>query len=512
MAIEWLSFPVLVLCGGIILEIAQLRLRLPRLLLWFIRPWTLWAGMNLIFRWQWDHRFNNPVTFPFYGNPWVKNESWSEAIARFADHGTFGIWFLVLLLVSALACYAARKCADAQPRRWLLAALLVLGFLLPVVFTLVPHGVDNIYENTQGPLAPWFEAGGTMLFCMPFAKTSELYLRDFENIQPRLKISVHGISHPPLASLSLRWIGFLTGAKGLWGTLTTDRLRYAIALTLFSSLGILAVYALAMALFSDRRSALIAAALWMAKPAALSHNTFAQDGVYTVFFVLALVLTWHVVTAERPRWIINLALGFCFAIITQLTFSWCIVTSIFAVFAVIEGRRRNWPRRDWALRLGLPLVVMTAVSAAFCLYYGFDYFEIYQTASEFVDGFYEFENGYQWFMALFGGQLAILLMMGTLVGSWFVVEILPRWLKTKLNSASRFGLSVLGIYFIPLLLGPACLKMETDRCWSWVTAIPLVFVAHALASRVDASRLVPLIIATNLAQYLAMRLFVSILS
>ena len=115
-------------------------------------------------------------------------------------------------------------------------------------------------------------------------------------------------------------------------------------------------------------------------------------------------------------------------------------------------------------------------------------------------------------MALLGGQLAILLMLGALVASLFCLRVLPEWWRTRGQPVSTHGLLVLGLYLVPIVIGPACLKMETERCWSWVTAVALAGVAAHLAGRPDARRLLILIAATNLAAYYGMRLFVLVLS
>ena len=47
-------------------------------------------------------------------------------------------------------------------------------------------------------------------------------------------------------------------------------------------------------------------------------------------------------------------------------------------------------------------------------------------------------------------------------------------------------LTVLGVYLIPIVFGPNCLKMETARCWGWITSVPLAFAANTLLQRPQA--------------------------
>ena len=83
-----------------------------------------------------------------------------------------------------------------------------------------------------------------MLYTVPFVKDSDDYLRRFREIQPQLRSTIHGLSHPPGASLSLYWIGNALGARGLDIRQPETRLRYTLGLTLFglAMIGSVSVY------------------------------------------------------------------------------------------------------------------------------------------------------------------------------------------------------------------------------------------------------------------------------
>lgn len=524
MELTWFQFPVLLLAAGLLFEVGlALRRcgspaavdRLP-LLRWLVRPWTCWAALNLLFRARHEDGFNNHRTFPFFANMWRERETWMEAGERLAACEGLGGWVALALCGSALAGLLAYWCAtlpQLAAHRAALAALVGMAALLPALMALVPAGPRRALDHPDGPLSPWFETGGTMLHAMPFVKSTDHFLRNFEAIQPRLEISIHGLSHPPLATLTLDWLGQLTGARGERDSVRQDRLRYALALTLFSALGVLAAYLFGAWWTADRRAGLITAVLWMAKPAALAHNTFAQDGVYTVFFIAGLALSWRVTTRPARSWGLAVGLGVVFALTTQLSYSWCILTSLFAAFALWHGIRTRWSRLDWLVRLLAPLVVLAALLGLFLRAYRLDYLAIYFTSSFYVASFYTFANAYQWIMALVGGQLAILVMLGAITASWFVARVLPGWWRERTRSpAAAFALIVLGVYLIPILVGPACLKMETERCWSWITVLPLAGVAQAVAARADAPRVLVWLLAAGLLPYLGARLFICFLS
>lgn len=516
-SVKPLDFPVLLFLAGMAFEFIRYiasperkQSQAFRLATYFMRPWTFWALFNFIFRLRIDDAFNRPETFPFFANPWVVNETWRAAFHRL-NTPEFWLWSAALLVsAAATAALVRRFWAPGFSRVAGVTILLGLGILLPLNFAAIPGGVTRAVTERDAMLRPWFITGGTMLHCMPFVKSTTHYLSNYELIQPRLVISMHGLTHPPFASLSLHWLGRLTGAGGERLTVESDRWHYAMALTCFNALAVLAMVFLGTALFGDARIGWLSGLFWLIKPAALAHNTFAQDGVYSVFFILALALGWQVITLKRPPRLRILLLGGVFFVLSQLTFSWCIMTSIFAAFAAFRGKVERWTLRSWMERLIAPLAVFAVLLFGFCAYYKLDYLAVYKTASDYVNRFYAFQHAYHWIMALIGGQLSIILMLGSVVGSFFLVRILPLWRRTD-DPAVQYALTALVFYLIPVLFGPTCLKMETDRCWAWMTAIPLAFVAREVAKQ-ETPRLALVFVALNLFQYYLMRLCICVLS
>jgi hypothetical protein len=512
------DFPVIMLATGLAFEIVRAVLLRRRfrgeplgVATWFVRPWTLWAAFNLVFRLRWSDGFNNRHTFPFFAYPWDRKETWSGALHRLLEEPSFAVWSMAALAGGLLTMtFASRMWKGRGNRALTHIALYGLGVALPLLYAAVPCGIERAMTDEHGFLAPWFRTGGTMLHCMPYVRGVDHYIRNFEAIQPNLEISMHGLSHPPLASLSLHWLGQMTGAEGLRTSVESDRVFYAFALTGFNALAIPAMYVFGRAVFADPRVGLMGALLWLVKPAALAHNTFAQDGVYTVFFILTLTQIWRTGTAARVGPFAGLWLGATFLVLSQLTFSWCIAATIFALFAALRGASERWPAREWFWRVIWPLSVFGVLFVAFCAHFGLDYLHVYRTAAAYVNKFYKYENAYQWTMALIGGQLALLLMLGSVVASMFCARVLPAWRATR-SPAVQFALVSIGVYLVPIVIGPNCLKMETERCWSWITALPLAFVAREL-SAARGPGLALAVVGLNLAQYYVMRLFICILS
>ena len=515
-----LAIPLLVFAATLMAEIA--RLALPRIreslatpvamATAFTRPWLAWSVINAAYLMS-EATFNTPSTFPFFANPWQPERSWQVFLRELAASPAFWFWSASAWGLGAgivgLGRWSLFKASQTAVRPALAAAAL-LAVASPLVFACVPLGAQDPLQDKGSLLTPWFKSGGTMLYAMPLVKSTTHYLENFEAVQPRLRISIHGASHPPAASLSLYWLGRLAGARE---DIARDKLRYAIALTCFNALAVFAMFILARAVSGDARTGLLAALLWMAKPAALAHNTFAQDGVYTVFFILALWLAWKTVTDAKATRTVMISLGAALYALTMLTFSWCIVAAAFAVFLLAESWRRKRPARDTMVRLCAPLALAGLFLATTCAAFGFNYFRIYFEASSFVLGWYRFDTPGLWVLALAGGQVEWLVMLGAVVASVFVFQIVPAWLKRPIGAPELYGTIVMAMYVLPLLLGPDPLKMETSRCWSWVAALPIAAVAHYLLHGTrEPKAWVTAALALSLFQYYVMRVAMCFLS
>lgn len=452
----------------------------PVFLAWALRPWTAWAFFNLFYRWHWAAGFNNRRTFPFYANPWMPEETWGEALRRIA-HAPGLPWglaaaVLLLALLLLLAWFLRRNPARPGPA---LAALVLLAAGLHLSLAGLPNGSRGDPDRRGTLVSGWDHIHSTMLHAMPLVQSSGDYYRRFLEIQPRLRQTIHGLSHPPAASLSLYWLGHLCGAKGQEIDRPETRLRYAVGLTVFGALNALVLFGLGRAMF-DARVGFLAATLWATAPAVAAYATFAQDSVYAVFFNLALWLGWQTATAARRAAVWAVLLGLDFFALTQLSYSWCLATTIFALFALAAGRRQRWHVQDWFVRLILPLAVMTGLTSALLAWFRLDYWTMYRQASLYVNQWYPFTGPYQWLMALAGGQLDLWLLLGSVTCAAFLVSLAALRRPDFAAPRGTYLAIVLGVFALPLLFGPNCLKMETARCWIWVASLPLAFAARRL--------------------------------
>ncbi len=450
---------------------------------WAIRPWTLWALFNLIFRWRWDHGFNNRLTFPFYANPWPPDHGFAEAITRLLHSPTWILWMgLSIFLTLAIVSLLTWTLRSSKPSRlWLsLPGLYVLAVALHLSLACMPHGAWTDQGRSGSLLAAWHNTGSTMLHVIPRIQSTHDFLSRFQEIQPKLRSSIHGLSHPPFASLSLNWIGQVMGIQENNILLPDVRLRYAIGLTLFGALNLLLLFFLGRSLF-DAQTGFLTAVLWTTAPAVSAYATFAQDSIYALFFNSALLLSWHVVHSQRRTLLWATLLGIDFFVIIFMNYSWCLATTLFALFALATGIRHRWGIRDAALRLLLPLCVMTLLTAAFLAYFRLNYWAMYQYSNQFVIQWYPMSGIYQWTMALIGGQFDLFLLLGSVTTSAFASTLFAHLRTTQLREPRvQFLLIVLAVYTLPLLFGPNCLKMETARCWIWVASLPLAFAASRL--------------------------------
>ena len=453
---------------------------LPAFAAWALRPWTIWAFFNLFFRWRWDQGFNERRTFPFYALPWNKEETFAEALARIAQAPGL-VWlgvsaFLLLAMILLLVWVVRRNPARVWPA---LGGLYVLAIGIHLSLACLPNGARDEPGRPGSLRAAWNNPGSTMLYALPLIQNSRDYFCRFPELQPQLRRTIHGLSHPPAASLSLYWIGQAAGVRSRDIREAEIRLRYTIGLVMFGALNALVIFALGRALF-DARAGFLAATLWATAPAVAAYAPFAQDSVYAVFFNLALWLGWKTATADRRGGIWAVLLGLDFFALILMNYSWCLATSIFVLFALAVGRRNRWPLRDYAARLVFPLAVMTGVTAAFLAAHRLNYWAIYHYASQYVNQWYPFTGPYQWTMALLGGQLDLWLLLGSVACSAFVAALAG--LRRAEFAAPRtiYLFVVFGIFALPLLFGPNCLKMEAARCWIWTASLPLAFAADRL--------------------------------
>lgn len=483
------TFPALLAAAGLGFELAWFaarrcgRLRqAPGLVFaaWALRPWTLWAFFNLFYRWRWDAGFNERRTFPFYALPWQPDETFAEALVRIA-HAPGLPWLaaalLLLAALSGLLAWGIRR----PPRRWwpALGGLYVLAVGLHLSLACLPDGARDEPGRPGSLRAAWNNPGSTMLYALPLIQNSRDYFCRFQELQPQLRRTIHGLSHPPAASLALHWIGQAAGVRSRDIRDPGNRLRYTVGLVAFGALNVFVVFALGRALF-DARAGFLAAALWATAPAVAAYAPFAQDATYAVFFNLALWLGWQTVRADRRPFVWAVLLGLDFFALILLNYSWVLATSLFALFALAAGRCHRWALRDYGGRLVFPLAVMTVLAAAFLAVHRLDYWAIYHYASQYVKQWYPFTGPYQWTMALIGGQLDLWLLLGSVACSAFVAALAGLRRADIAAPRTIYLFIVFGIFALPLLFGPNCLKMEAARCWFWTASLPLAFAADRL--------------------------------
>lgn len=492
------SFPFTLLAGWAALEMAIFAARRAAggkspawavLATWSVRPWACWAAFNLLARALWEHGFNDPLTFPFYASPWNRNETFPQTTMRLAlKAGTMRNVFAALLFACALIWIALRAAGRGEPGRARSMAAMAAMWAAAAGFVLSAASLPNPSKTNGAPcsiLAPWHIPGSTMLYAMPLVKNAGDFLSNYRALQPRLRPTIHGLSHPPGAPISLYWMGRIAGAGKDIGP-NSVKLRYMLAMAGFGLLNVFAIFALGDAVAGDRRAGIVAALFWALCPAAGLYATFAHDIFYALFFNCALLLAWQTQTSPRFRPFGCAALGVVLFCLAMLTYSWAIMAAALCAFGAIMALRETGSTRAAAARaaarVGAPLAVTAALLGAVMLAWRLDYIGAYGVARAFVEQWYRYTGAYQRIMALVGGQIELLLMMGGAVCAAFLVA-LRRALKARpIGADVVFLLCLLAVYAIPVLIGPNALKMETSRCWHWVTGLPIVFAARLVCA------------------------------
>ena len=521
----WLA-PILLLTGWASVEVIN-RLRKRRgkppytLLGWFFRPWAAWAGLNLIYQLNPDKGMDAVDTaphftdwlFPFFVAPWTKTESFTEVLSRVFTTPTVYGWGAVVALLSILLVLLIRRVLSDRPLTWKNTVALLLGlYLLTGALHLsvasLPNGAWNSAERKGSLLSCW-QAHATMLYAKPFVKSADHFMQNFSEIQQRLRFTIHAYSHPPGGTLSMHYIGCLAGAKDMNIRLDSTRIRYTLGMTLFAALNLFIVFGLGKSLFGTAKHGLVAAVLWGVSPAVLGYSNHAQDGLYAVFFNLALLLTWRIGMAKRARWVDMAGLGLVFSCLIFMNYSWVLVTSIFALFLFYRAFTAPWTFRELLLRGMPPLGLMTVISGSILWHYQLDYLAAYQISTCYVQEWYQYNTLYQHIIAWVGGQIEIGLMMGALTCSAFLAALAARVKQRATSPAVIFLSIILIIYLLPVLFGPTCLRLETARCWLWVPSVPMCFAASYLLSQSRPRFFVTATALVSLISYTLMRLIIN---
>lgn len=529
MNIPFSSAFFVLLCLGLLTEVVLFALRrfrsgwraegVARFLAWFFRPVMAAAVANTLFRMS-GSVLSNRRTYPFYANVWTPDG------VSFADHvrnvfSREGIlpWLPVAVLSALALVSVAVFAARSKKSRWrfrrippLFAVLFGLSFSLFVSLASVPNGLFTGEGQKSSLLAPWHDSGSTMLYAVPHMRpTAKSYLRNFPDIQKGLGHTIHAKSHPPVASLFVRWIGQAVGVDVHDPLSYRDarvRLRYALGQTAVSAANLFLVFCIGAAMF-DRRTGLFAAVLWCLAPSVCHYATFAPDMNYALFFHGAVLFTWLVATAENWRRSLSFALplGLCFAMLVFMNFSWCIATTVFAVFvlAVNLRERRGW--RDLVLR-GVPALAVMTLAAGWALrHYHVDYLAIYRTSSEFVSRFYRHGSRAEAALCVFGCQAEWLVLLGPVVCSGFFLFLRETRRAGTFSVQRLFVWTLLAVFAVPIVFGPGGLKHETARCWIWMAAVPIACSASRWLGR-SSPRLCGAVALSSAATTIGLRLLV----
>ncbi len=509
------SFPAIVLLVWVAVEVVyklrflQSGYRYQTVAIWFLRPLALWSVFNLIVRLFYDHGFNDRSTFPFYFSLWRKQEGWMAAFQRLSLNMEFWVWSLAVFLLGILffwLCYRAVSVAKLSGRRtfFVVLSMIILNFFMSLAFDCLPEGGVRDFNSNKGSfLAIWFDSGSTMLYCMPQVESSRRYIRDYEEIQPRLRTSIHGASHPPGASLVLYWAGKLVGACK---HIARDRLVYALSHTFFSTLAIASMFMLGRVLFNSNKIGVMSAALWAVKPATLAYNVFAPDALYNIFYLIALAYTWLVVTSERRPYISMILLGVLFYVLAMINFNVPLFVGIFGLFLIYQTWKNRWPIKEFLWRGAVPVILGCGLLLWTCLAYRMNYIRIFQYALDYNREFYNLNNVYQWCIGLFGSAIDIFILSGCFAAYVFWRYCLSELRRPTWHQVFIFFLIIFTCYIIPTVYFND-LKPESSRIWAWITAVPLAMTAHAFTVSAHPRFFFSAAIILSMLQYYGMRIF-----
>lgn len=490
---DLVSFPAFILLFSFFWEAARFVVArkcrsgcLPVLTLvsWTVRPWAVWAALNLVYRFYREKAFNNHLTFPFYANLWWSDEIWRNLVGQAMSFSNFQIWVVLTLVVAGLLFLLLRfSFLSKEPTRRRVVLTLVAAFFLSAVLHIVVNNLPGMVPMGRNEVVksvdyPWCSQGTTMRHAALMVTNTVSYISNFVQLQPGMERIIHAASHPPGASLSLYWIGLIAGMGDMPGAV-----GFMAGLTFFSALSLPVIFLLAKQITGSSKTGLVAALIWSVMPSTVIYNTFAQDGLYAVFFNLLLLFIWRLTIEEKPDFKVCLTAGILFFCGAMLNYSVCLPAGIFFVFILVTGLGKKWGIGQYLYRFVLPGSIGLALLLLAMAVFRLDYMKMYLTAKGFVDKFYEYDGLYQAIVALIGGQIDLFLMMGAVICSGFIVYLAGLRRTDSRKPDVRFLLIILGVYLIAVFFGPNCLRMETSRCWNWVLTVPMILSVKMLGDR-----------------------------
>lgn len=423
-------------------------------------------------------QINDPQTYPFYAAFWeggaekwhfISNISWLKSYGFFAIISAVAALGVLFLVSRTLKRRSVPYSLLQRIRDLILLCLLCI--ICALSLAAFPKGVNSSSWETMGSfIRPWFNAGSTMVFDIRNIESEKEYLENFTTLQ-KSSLKIHAASHPPGASLLLYWIGRLTSHSKF-----PDFYHYAIGHTVLCFCNIFIIYLLGFEITRKHATAFLAAALFGLSPAMLIYANFAIEALVVGFYAVALWLMYRLpYEKHRGKLVCNcIALGCVFFLLAMVTYSWCLVTTIFTLWIIwLVFSRQLHPLvaiRKW----GYPLLIFAAVWFSFLLVGRFDYYTAFVQTLEFEKYFYVFSNWKTVVIAFIGGQLLLWFMMGP-VTAGLAVSGLTRCRSIPRNARALFFLQY-AIILTAIMLNDS-LKVETGRCWNWALLLPFIFAA-----------------------------------
>ncbi len=517
--------PVIIITASVVFELFYRLLGRKqwswRLVSWGLRPWAAWAVFSVVYQLNSSRGMESVETaptfisniFPFFAQPWDRYESWTQAVARLVVTPTVWIWGSVVVLLGGILfliirCVMSDNQISIRKTVVMLTGLYLIAGALSFSVASLPNGVWD-KEDHKGSLLSCWHAHNTVLYAVPFVKTRGDFLRNFKEIQPRLRITIHALSHPPGGALSMYYIGKVVGAGGMNIRLDSTRIRYALGLIFFSALNIFVLFGMGKSMFGSSRHGFTAGILWIVTPAVLAYSNFAQDGLYSVFFNLSLLLIWKVSVSDKMPYLSMVLLGLVFFCLNFLSYTWCLVTMAFVLFLVYCAFINKLSFRSLLLRGVIPLGIMTVLSGLVILRYKLDYLAAYKFSSDYVQQWYQYDTIYQHVISMVGGQFDLWLMMGAVACSAFFVSVYKRIKEREITPQFMFLIIVIFVYALPLLFGPSGIRLEAARCWMWMLSVPICFAAQFLLAQERPRVFVTVAVMVSLGTYTVMRLFLT---
>jgi 4-amino-4-deoxy-L-arabinose transferase-like glycosyltransferase len=374
-------------------------------------------------------------------------------------HLTTGLLIAIGLLFGYWRWLQAIAWNPQRQRRTLLPTLMLWFVVLASAIAMIDGGLGRIWKPYE------LLSQTDYIGAVPLVASAKEFLGDYVRLIPALPM--HCQVHPPGGVLFLWWVD-----RAIW----PGPVAAALATVAAAGLAVPAVFGLAGEVL-DRRSARLAAGLFLLAPNVMLYTATSMDAVFMVPIVWTFFLLWK--ARSRESWLLGAAAGVSAAAAAVMTFSAAFLglwgLSLLAVTLLADRGKLRGTAVALAASGAASLLVLTALY----LWSGYNLLENLRAA---VAGHHQIMAGgnyatpRQYAHLAVGNLVAFFASTGLPLAVLFVRQSW-RDVRDRQNSAPGRVLTLSFLLALVLLAAAPLYTLEVERIWLFM--VPLVVISAA---------------------------------